>query len=247
MRVTLLCLFILSLFSSCSNELSFDSKEFKQKSTLLCDKNCTEIKIEIPYAANTSIAADSINNKVFEVIKNLVYVGEAPIKKIDYQALVNTFISSFEKTREDFPDATFGWDAKIEGDVIYQTQGIINIQINHYTFTGGAHGFEGKQSLLFDPITGKKIAIRSLFNNYDEFKNRVEIMFRKKYDIPTKGNINQTGYLFEDDEFHLPKNIFYTSDGILLHYNQYEAAAYAEGPKTLFLPYNSIKEYLIIK
>jgi hypothetical protein len=247
MKLRIRSLFILAFLSSCSNELSFDSKEFRQKSTLLCDKNCTEIKIEIPYATANSIAADSINRKVFQVIKDLVYVNETPIPENDYEALVASFISSFESTKEAFPEAAFGWDAKIVGEVVYQTDKIINIEISHYTFTGGAHGFEGKQSLLFNSKTGKVIQIRNLFQKYDEFKDTVEILFRKKYKIPAKGDINQTGYLFEDAKFQLPKNIFFTTDGLLLHYNQYEVAPYAEGPKTLFLPYTAIKKYFVLK
>lgn len=247
MIIRLLSLFFLLFLGACSNNLSFDSKEFTQKSTLLCKENCTEIEIEIPYATNNSIAADSINKKVFGVVKELVYVNEKPIEENDYKALVTSFITTFESTREEYPDSTFGWDAKIEGNVIYQSNDIVNLEIDHYTFTGGAHGFEGKQSLLFDPNTGKKIPNRSLFQNYVAFKKMVEKSFRKKYNIPMDGNINQTGCIFEDNEFQLPKNIFFTSDGLLLHYNQYEAAAYAEGPKTLFLPYNSIKQYLILK
>lgn len=247
MTIRLLCFFSLFILSACSNKLSFDSKEFTETSALLCKDNCTAIAIEIPYATNNSIAADSINKKVFGVVKELVYVNENPIEDNDYKALVKSFIATFESTREEYPDSTFGWDAKIEGEVIYQSDAIVNLEINHYTFTGGAHGFEGKQSLLFDPKTGKKIPNRSLFKKYVEFKKVVEKSFRKKYNIPMDGNINQTGCLFEDDEFQLPKNIFFTSDGLLLHYNQYEAAAYAEGSKTLFLPYNSIQKYLIIK
>ncbi|MGL5113214.1 MAG: PdaC/SigV domain-containing protein [Flavobacterium sp.] len=247
MNVRILGFFTLLLFTACSNELRFESKEFTQKSNLLCKENCTTIAIDIPYASNHTVAADSINRKVFNVVKDLVYVNEKPIENNDYVALLNSFITTFESTREEYPDSTFGWDAKIEGSIEYQSDAIVNIEINHYTFTGGAHGFEGKQSLLFDPKTGKKIANRSLFKEIPEFKKMVENKFRKKYNIPLKGNINQTGCLFEDDAFQLPKNIFFKSDGLLLHYNQYEAASYAEGPKTLFLPYTSIKKYLILK
>lgn len=247
MTIRILCVFLILILSACSNELEFSTKEFKEKSTILCKENCTEIKLQIPFATSNSIAADSINKKVFGVVKELVYVNENPVADNDYEGLTKAFISSFESTRDEYPNSTFGWDAKIEGEVTYRSKAIINLEINHYTFTGGAHGFEGKQSLLFDPATGKKITNRSLFKDYDAFKKMVEKKFRIKYNIPLTGNINQTGGLFEDDTFQLPKNIFFTSDGLLLYYNQYEAAAYAEGPKELFLPYTTINNYLLIK
>lgn len=240
-------LLLLVILSSCSNELSFENKEFSKKSTILCKQNCSEIKVVVPFAKSNSVAADSINKKVFSIVKELVYLDEKPLAKEDYEVLVSSFIQSFEKTKEEFPDATFGWEANIEGTIKYQSENLINIEIDHYTFTGGAHGYEGMQSLLFDPKTGKTIPNDALFQNLSELKKIVEAKFRSKYQIPLKGNINQTGYLFEDDTFQLPKNIFFTNDGLLFHYNQYEAAAYVEGPKTLFIPYSSLKKYLVLK
>ena len=240
-------LFLLVVLSSCSNEIRFENKEFSKKSNLLCKENCPEIKVSIPYATNNSTSADSINKKVFSRIKELVYLDEKPLESEDYQVLLSSFINSYETTKEEIPDATFGWEANIEGTIKYQSEQLINIEIDHYTFTGGAHGYEGLQSLLFDPNTGKTIPNDALFQKLSELKNMVEKKFRTKYQIPLNGNINQTGYLFEDDTFQLPKNIFFTNDGLLFYYNQYEAAAYVEGPKTLFIPYSSLKNYLVLK
>ncbi|OAZ03495.1 DUF3298 and DUF4163 domain-containing protein [Flavobacterium succinicans] len=240
-------LLLLIVLSSCSNELNFENKKFNKKSTLLCKQNCTEIKVTIPIAKSNGRVADSINKKIFSIVKELVYLDEKPLTKEDYEALVSSFIQTFETTKEAFPDSTFGWEANIEGTIKYQSENLINIEIDHYTFTGGAHGYEGLQSLLFDPKTGKTIPIDKLFQNLVELKKMVEKKFRVKYQIPQKGSINQTGYLFEDETFQLPKNIIFTNDGLLFHYNQYEAAAYVEGPKTLFIPYASLKNYLILK
>ena len=246
MKRSIQSLLLLVVLSSCSNELRFENKAFSKKSTILCKQNCSEIKVAIPLAKSNSVAADSINKKVFSIVKELVYLDEKPLVKEDYEELVSSFIQSFENTKEAFPDTTFGWEANIEGTIKYQSENLINIEIDHYTFTGGAHGYEGIQSLLFDPKTGKTIPNDTLFKNTAELKKMVETKFRTKYQIPLAGNINQTGYLFEDDTFQLPKNIIFTNEGLLFHYNQYEAAAYVEGPKTVFIPYASLKKYLIL-
>lgn len=51
--------------------------------------------------------------------------------------------------------------------------------------------------------------------------------------------------MFEGDQFQLPLNIFYTDKGLLLYYNRYEIAAYADGPKELLIPYEELKNFLI--
>jgi hypothetical protein len=123
----------------------------------------------------------------------------------------------------------------------------LNIEINHYTFTGGAHGYQGLRSLIFNPDTGKSIPNDQLFKDKNAFKAFAEKKFRTKYNIPENKSINATGFQFEDDKFQLPLNIFYTDKGLLLHYNQYEAASYAYGPKDLFLTFNEVNNYLIRK
>lgn len=53
--------------------------------------------------------------------------------------------------------------------------------------------------------------------------------------------------MFEYEKFNLPQNIFYTDKGLLLYYNSYEAASYADGPKELLLPYVEVEEFLRLK
>jgi hypothetical protein len=233
--------------ASCSKELAFENQSFEKKTSLACKENCPHIKITIPIAKDAPIVADSINKKVFSVLKELVYFGEKPYTSTDYNGLANSFITSYEQLRKDYPKDVFGWEAEIEGSIKYQSDSILNLQIKHYTYTGGAHGYQGLRSLLFDPETGKSIPNNQLFKDQNAFKAFAEKKFRSKYNIPEKKSINAKGFLFEGDKFSLPLNIFYTDKGLLLYYNPYEAASYADGPKELLLPYNELNDYLLIK
>ncbi|MEO8239933.1 MAG: DUF4163 domain-containing protein [Flavobacterium sp.] len=236
--------FLFLIFISCNKDLSFKNETFKKKSTLSCKTDCPQITIDIPVAKNIPVVADSINKKILNVVKEIAYFGEKPSEAKDYNSLTNSFIASYEEMHKKFPDETFGWEAKIKGNIEYQSDQILNIKIDHYTFTGGAHGYHGFRSLLFNPKTGKIIFSDQLFKNEKEFKAFAEKEFRNKYKIPAKANINVTGLMFEKDTFQLPQNIFYTDEGLLLYYNSYEAASYADGPKELLFPYDKINKYL---
>jgi hypothetical protein len=236
--------FLFLIFTSCSKELSFKNETFEKKSSIPCKSDCPKIVIEIPIAKNSKIIADSINKKVFNVIKEIVYFGETPEKANDYETLTNSFIESYEEMHKKFPSETFGWEGKILGDIEFESDQILNIKIDHYTFTGGAHGYQGYRSLLFNPKTGKTIFNDQLFKNEKEFKAFAEKRFRIKYNIPAKANINSNGLMFENDAFQLPQNIFYTTEGLLLYYNSYEAASYADGPKEILFPYEEVGKYL---
>jgi hypothetical protein len=224
--------FLLLIFTSCNKGLSFENETFEKKSNVPCESDCPEISIDVPIAKNKKIAADSIN------------FGEDSIKTNDYKSLAASFITSYEEMHKKFPDETFGWEGKIKGNVEFESNQILNIKIDHYTFTGGAHGYQGFRSLLFDSKTGKTIFNDQLFKNEKQFKAFAEKEFRAKYHIPTQSNINATGLMFENDKFHLPQNIFFTDQGLLLYYNAYEAASYADGPKELLFAYDKVGKYL---
>ena len=247
MKHFILSTLLLFSMARCSNELVFEDQSFQKKTTLPCKGNCPHISVRIPVAKDVPIVADSINKKVFSVLKGIIYFGEKPYTSTNYNGLLASFIGSYEKLQKDFPKDTFGWEAKIEGNVKYQSDSIINIEINHYTYTGGAHGYQGLRSLLFDPSTGKSISNNQLFKDKNAFEAFAEKKFRAKYKIPENQSINSTGLMFEDEKFNLPQNIFYTDKGLLLYYNSYEAASYADGPKELLLPYTEINDYLAIK
>jgi hypothetical protein len=203
--------------------------------------------VKIPIAKNAPVIADSINKKVFSVLKEIIYFGEKPYTSTDYNGLLASFIDSYEKLQKEFPNENFGWEAEVTGSIKYQSESILNIEINHYTYTGGAHGYQGMRSLLFDPSTGKYIANDELFNDKVAFMAFAEKKFRAKYKIPANKKINETGLMFENEKFNLPENIFYTDDGLLLYYNSYEAASYADGPKELLLQYKEVNDYLVFK
>ena len=242
-------IFTLLLFSvaRCSNELIFEEQSFQKKTTLPCKENCPHISVKIPIAKDVPIVADSINKKVFSVLKEIVYFGEKPYTSTNYNGLLTSFIGSYEKLQKEFPNDKFGWEADIEGSIKYQSDSILNIEIKHYTYTGGAHGYQGLRSLLFDPNTGKFISNTKLFKDKNAFTAFAEKKFRAKYKIPPNKSINSTGLMFEDEKFYLPQNIFYTDKGLLLYYNSYEAASYADGPKELLLSYKEVNDYLTVK
>lgn len=238
---------LLALLASCNNELKFEDKSYSKKSTLACAEKCPEITVKIPVAQNVPIVADSINKKLFAVMKEIIFVGEKPFPSTDYDGLLTAFIKSYEDMQKKFPEDKFGWEGKIEGKVVYQSPEILDINIKHYTFTGGAHGYSGERSLIFDPETGKSIPNEKLFKNIDAFKLFAESKFRKAFNVPKGAPINSTGLMFEDEKFQLPQTYIFTDKGFQLYYNVYEVASYADGPKTVLIPYAEMEPYLVAK
>lgn len=236
------------LIISCGKEeLVFTTKTYEKKSTVLCKDTCTSVKVSIPVASNVKVVADSINNKIFSVAKEIIYFGEKPYTSTSYEGLLASFIGSYEQLHKDFPDYSIPWKATVEGNILHQSEEVLNIKIDHYSFTGGAHGYGGLRSILIDPKTGRSLHNTDLFTDVKAFEKLAEQKFRKQFAIADKEPINSKGMMFEEEKFQLPANIFFTKKGLLLYYNQYEIASYAEGAIEIVIPYNDLKDLLKIK
>lgn len=257
MKRILLFVAISLTFASCKNDktqdtetetLAFKTRTYEKKTTLPCKAAlCAEVNISVPEASNVPVVADSINKKIFNTVRGIVYFGEKPSNGKTYEEVMTAFINSYDQMKEEYTDERPGWEAKIDAKVDYTSENILNIKLENYTFTGGAHGYQGLRSLIFDKKTGKSLERNDILKDTVNFKIMAEKKFREKYKVPAGKPINSTGLMFIKDVFELPQTFFFTNKGLLLYYNTYEIASYVDGPKDFLIPYNELEKYLIVK
>ncbi len=246
MKSTLACFMLLTLLLwNCKNNedlLTFEPTEYISEN---CG-NCPHTVIKIPRVLDKKAIGSTINNAIREeVISLLIYDDETEATTVE--EAMDSFKNGYLELKKLYPDEPVGWEANIEASVTYEDKNIISVQINSYSFTGGAHGFSSTRFLNFDKKKNKELENMELFKDPLAFENFVEDKFRKQENIPATSSINATGFMFENDQFYLPLNIGFTAEGLQLFYEQYEVTSYAEGPVTLTLPYTEIGNFLRIK
>lgn len=222
-------------------KLSFTSAGYNEQ-TISGNGQQTKVTATIPRAEGNGIAAKNINDKVFNAVR--LIVGQENDSSKNYDELFKGFIRNYESFVSENKDYKLPWEADIKGSVEYETPSIINIKLVSYTMTGGNHGNPYTTSLLFNPADGKELAVSGIIKDMDAVTLLAEKKFREKYNIPADKPLNSAGYMFENDKFTLPANIFVTRDGLLLFYNVYEIAPYAEGTREVLLPAGEIKNYV---
>ena len=247
---------LISLFIACADDkkeeetrdikkLSFSSKIIEEKLDD-CDPekgDCTFISLNFPVAENGDDQAERINKTIENFLRKTVDYQENE-EVLKPEELAKNFIQNYKETASEFPEYELPWEATIIGKIAYRSNKIISVKFNADMFTGGAHGYRSTNYLNFDPETGKKITSEDLFK--EDFTTFVEKDFRERQDIPADANINSTGMFFENDEFHLPANIGFTEDEVILHYNAYEIAPYASGNFVLSYPRSSVQSFIKI-
>ncbi len=241
MKVPISLVLCLLVFIGCKEDgkLFFELEEISEEA---CE-GCPNIYIGIPRSLEDSKLSETINTALDEeLIYQLVFDEDIEVATIS--EAIQSFQNGYDELRNLYPDEITPWEANITGSVSYENKDILTIALNSYLFTGGAHGYTTQRLLNFDKRKGGEMDNWELFKDKDRFKQFAETKFRIQEGIPQESPINTTGFMFEDDKFHLPENIGFNEKGLVLLYNQYEVASYADGAITLVLPFNEVKNYL---
>ncbi len=241
-------LLALILASSCSFEkpLKFEEITITQNTMEVCEiENCPTIKVQYVQAIENDTKSSVINKHIFESVTSKIAPNEEGTSNISTieDALV-FFIEDYNKLIDDFGNNFVTYDVDTFMQVSFQSEEFVSLELNYYLFTGGAHGYSGTTFLNFDANTGELIHQDSLFNDVEGLIRYSENEFRERYQVPQDRSINSSGFWFENDQFHLPENIGFTDTELILHYNQYEIASYAEGPIILTIPLTEVEDFL---
>ena len=245
-KLLLLICFSTLLFSCSKKEnWQIETKTYQLKTSLPCKGDeCSYVELNIPTIVSEDENLKKINQIVFDTVKKHIAfeTNDAEIKT--YDELAKSFIASYDDIKRAFPNEPLPWEASVDATSETFENKSVNIVLEYFTYTGGAHGNEGTVSLFFNLKNGKLITQKDLFLDYEGFKKIAERDFRTSVNLSQEDNINKNGNLFKNKQFSLPQNIIITQNEIILHYNKYEIAPYSSGATILKFPMKTFKNFL---
>lgn len=237
------------LFFSCKKEISLEilSENFTETQLAICNNEpCSKIAIDYVLVSGEAEISDKINNSIKKSIIKTLFLGEDENPSAQtIEDASKQFIVAYRDHKNEYEYET-SYEAEITVTEIFQHKNVLSLEFQSYLFTGGAHGYGSTHFKNFDKQTGEEISVESSFKDYDAFLKFAEAAFRKEQKIENGVSINNTGFLFENDTFWLPKSMGITEKEMVFMYNPYDIASYAEGPIVFTIPLKSVKPYLSI-
>ncbi len=239
--IAVLCFTLVPSGCEETETLGFTAREYLGQ---VCG-DCPSVRVYVPEASEEKALGRAVNRSVREeVIEWLDYDEVAGAS--DIPEAIRAFGAGYRNLREQFPDEAIGWEATVEGVIAFESDELLSLKLDGYIFTGGAHGFTRTQYLNFDKKAARELDNRELFRNLPGLETLAEAAFRKSQGIAPGADINSTGFMFEDNEFRLPDTIGFEPEGLVLLYNPYEVASYADGPVRVLIPYADANPYLAL-
>lgn len=185
---------------------------------------------------NQSILDRYTDNITFEEDTNL-----------DLEKAVTNFINAYQRDKAEFPDMAGIYELNLNARPTYISNRFLSVKVQSYTYTGGAHGYNSIQFMNFNLKTGDEYILQTQLKDESAFLDYTESEFRRQRDIESDLNLNEFGYWFEDEKFQLPREMGFDGDKLILIYNPYEIASYADGHIIIEIPIEEVKPYFDIK
>lgn len=230
--------------AAASDSLSFNINSYSEKTQLAC-KTCPETNLKIVKAQGNSALATIVNDSIFSAVKRAVVpYNTADHSQKTYQQLLQTFIAEYDKQKKSFPDAEAGWAAIVKTSVNFQNEKLLNVLVDSYVMTGGAHGQGILQSLIFDKQTASFVPAGTLIVDQAGFATLAEKKFRETFKIAEGSSINSTGLMFDGDKFYVSEDLIIKKEGVVVHYNSDTIAAHAEGAKDVLISWKEAQPFL---
>ena len=224
------------------NAIKLTSISLESNAFEICKENeCPSI--DLNYLVAEGENADKINAQNQAYLVEIFNSTPDSSTSKNLEEAAENFIKEYFEFKNEFPESPAGYEAELSQEELVKNDSLLTYKTKFYLFTGGAHGYGAIRYLNFNVQNGKLLSISDLFSNEAAFTAYAEKQFRKKFNITTE-SINSNGFFFEDDTYSLPENIAITEEEVILIYNPYEAASYAQGQLELIFKKEDVQEYL---
>lgn len=205
--------------------------------------------IEYNYFNCKEVYCDSTNEKIIDFVRrNTEFEHEKEQLVIDrpfFQRQLNYFdsIAREEETiAEDMPP----WELELSTEIVKHDT-YVDLGLNVWSYTGGAHGNGFYANILIDKSTGKTLQLSDFITDVDAFTQFAESYFRKQNSIQPGDDLGELGFWFQDNKFSLNENFHFSEVNMSFFYNSYEIAPYSAGQIEFHIPLGEMKDFLKIQ
>ena len=238
---------IVIAFSSCSDApLLIENLKIDQNTIAECDNiPCPQVTVEyIRYSGEQEVISQ-INKKIELFIIESLYLGDPEVasKVTMPQEAIAAFVTDYWRDTSEFPDI-HEYEAEVSIEETYRSEEFATVALSQYKYTGGAHGNGSLSYINFDIGTGEIITNDNLIIDKEGLTLIAEKQLRKDYKIAEGEGLNSAVFWFENDTFYLSDDIGFEKGKMVIHYNQYEIASYADGPIDIELSLDAVAPYL---
>ena len=212
-----------------------------RKENCLRDSVCATLDLSYPVLTGGTATTAAINDS----IEAFVYlVTEANPNLPLPLAIDSAALKMLAQLREDDAirnrDYSMSYVNELKSKVLWQTSRYLSLEMNTYSFSGGAHGMYGTLLETFDLTTGQPLALTAVIRDTAALRPLLEKAFvaDKQTEAP---DVSLRDLVFpEFQQLPMPAIYCIVPEGVRFVYNPYEVASYAVGQTDILLSWQQL-------
>lgn len=200
-------------------------------------------KGELPYR-------DSVNQKIKSYITLITqFERKSNINSKLTDSFFGAQLDSFELIYKSEVEAEIYhlWSLESSIDIDDSHEAFVQLQLFGWSYTGGAHGNGATNTYIIEKSTGKEVLFNDFFSDPTAVTKLAEVYFRKMFELENDADLEEAGFWFENNQFHLNNNFSIVGDKIVFLYNTYEIAPYSGGETVIEISIEEIKSFINTK
>lgn len=225
-----------------SAQLISESQQVTQKHCLdKANEKCAEFSITYPIFSGGDTTIISALNKSVQgyVLSAIGGNAELPFKQA-LDSVGKAFIQMYLDDLKDMPDMPGGYTTEITHKIALSNAKVVTIEIDGYSFTGGAHPNPFALLASYDLSKGAKpLGINDLVQDTNAVRPALEKAYKQSKGLKASDPITDVIYP-EIKQLPMPANVGLAAEGIRFFYNAYEVAPYAVGASDVLLTWEAL-------
>lgn len=190
---------------------------------VLTDPVQYNVSIETMYDGNRTgwmeypVITASVDSEVIKSI-NTAYESHAREHLSEWEQIVDELLAQGEPLA--------GYEATLFCEVTYQQEEIISVKYEHYSYTGGAHGYQYAYGISYNLETGEELTIGGLLGCSDD------IGWEAAVSVYNQTIVGRVESVTEEAVRSVIRDCGYwlTEEGVVVQIPQYAVASYSAGP-----------------
>jgi len=224
--------------------LQVDTVHF-ERSSASCIQDSSDCARMLAVYPQVQLADPMVSRRINDTILHHVKLmtsfteSEREAAAADMDLLAQRFLGDYEQYAQE-SSYQMPWFIETRSYVRHHSRRFICVELQGYSYTGGAHPNAMTTFLNFDRQTGALVHLDDIVADRKAFNLLAERKFRAARELDDSIDLQEAGFFWEGG-FQPPANFGFEKDGILLYYNPYEIAPYAAGPTTFSIRYSELE------
>lgn len=236
----------LLLWAACSNAPKSIDVKMETYSVRHCihDSLCAEMRLTYPVVSGADAA---VVQRLNDSIQLAVYLAaNADLDKPLKSALNAAALALFDLMKGDHDMALeeaplpMSYTVELDSRVAIKTKRHLSLEMNGYSYTGGAHGYYYTVLNTFDIATAESVLLPDIVSDTAALRPLLEQAFLAVHRKEQPGVELAELLLNPDAPLDLPANYCIVPEGVRFVYNPYEVSAYAVGQTDFVLTWKEL-------